>query len=149
MPSTATRWGASIVALISATPQTVRYFWRSASITHAKRACRELIERASARHGALAVDARTAVTEVGTRRITRDGSDEGIQATARLTPFETVAQPAIVPALLMATATLGLGSSGLSWTIEPLASQVEATIEPDCGSKAAPTTIPLELTAVA
>jgi hypothetical protein len=50
--------------------------------------------------------------------------------------------------LLIATATLGFGSFGLSFAIAPLASQVEATMDPDAGSKAAPTTVPLELTAV-
>jgi hypothetical protein len=49
----------------------------------------------------------------------------------------------------MATATLGLGSSGLSFTIVPLASHVEATIDPEAGSNEAPTAVPLELTAVA
>jgi hypothetical protein len=49
----------------------------------------------------------------------------------------------------MATATLGFGSFGLSLTIDPLASQVEATMDPDDGSKSAPTTVPFELTAVA
>ena len=107
------------------------------------------MERGSARHGALAVDARTAATEVGARIRTGDACDEGFQITARLTPFETAAQPAIVPALLMATATLGFGSSGLSFTIVLLASHVEATIDPEAGSKAAPTTVPFELTAVA
>jgi hypothetical protein len=49
----------------------------------------------------------------------------------------------------MATATLGFGSSGLSFTIAPLASHVEATMDPEAGSKSAPTTVPVELTAVA
>jgi hypothetical protein len=49
----------------------------------------------------------------------------------------------------MATATLGLGSSGLSLAILPLVNHVEATIEPETGSKSAPTTVPLEFTAVA
>jgi hypothetical protein len=66
-----------------------------------------------------------------------------------LAPLATAAQPAIVPGLLMATATLGLGSTGLSLTIAPSASQVEATIEPEVGSKSAPTTVPVEFTAVA
>jgi len=66
-----------------------------------------------------------------------------------LTPLDTAAQPAIVPGLLMATATLGLGSFGLSLTIAPLASHVDATIEAEAGSKPAPTTTPFEFTAVA
>jgi hypothetical protein len=107
------------------------------------------MERASARHGALALDARAAVTDVGARRIECDGCDEGIQITARLTPLETAAQPAIMPELLTATATLGLGSSGLSFAIEPFVSHIDATMDPDAGSKAAPTTVPFELTAVA
>jgi hypothetical protein len=51
--------------------------------------------------------------------------------------------------LLMATATLGFGSPGLSFTMAPFASHVEATIDPDAGSKSAPTTVPFEFTAVA
>jgi hypothetical protein len=50
--------------------------------------------------------------------------------------------------LLIATATLGFGSPGLNFTIAPFASHVEATIDPDAGSKSAPTTVPFELTAV-
>jgi hypothetical protein len=80
---------------------------------------------------------------------TGDACDEGFQMTARLTPFETAAQPAIVPKVLMATATLGLESSGLSFTIAPLTSHADATMDPDAGSNAAPTTVPFELTAVA
>src|SRR6184192_4376210 len=111
---------------------------RSALITQAKRAWREEMERGSARHGALAVDTR-AVTEVGASRATPDACDEGFQITAWLTPLETTAQPAIVPVLLMPTATLGFGSSGLSLTIPPLASHAEATMDPEAGSKSAPT----------
>jgi hypothetical protein len=51
--------------------------------------------------------------------------------------------------LLIATATLGFGSPGLNFTIAPFASQVEATMDPDAGSKSAPTTVPFELIAVA
>lgn len=107
-----------------------------------------MIELGSARHGALAADRRTA-TDVGARITTGDACNEGFQITAWLTPLETTAHPAIVPALLIATATLGLGSSGLSFTIAPLASHVEATMDPEPGSKLAPTMVPLELTAVA
>jgi hypothetical protein len=49
----------------------------------------------------------------------------------------------------MATAMLGFGSLGLSFTIPPLASHLEATMDPEAGSKSAPTTVPFELTAVA
>jgi hypothetical protein len=55
----------------------------------------------------------------------------------------------MVPRSLIATATLGFGSPGLSFVIEPFESQVEATIEPDAGSKSAPTAVPFELIAVA
>jgi len=82
-------------------------------------------------------------------RAVGEACDEGFQMTAWFTPLEIAAQPAIVPRLLMATATLGFGSFGLSLTIAPFESQVEATIDPDDGSKSAPTTAPLELTAVA
>jgi len=53
---------------------------RSALTTHAKRACRELMERGSERHGALAVDIRT-VAVVGAR-IMGDACDDGFQITA-------------------------------------------------------------------
>jgi hypothetical protein len=66
-----------------------------------------------------------------------------------LPPFETVAQPAIVPELLIATATLAFGSSRLSLTIPPAFGHVVATMEPDDGSSAAPTIAPVEFTAVA
>jgi hypothetical protein len=111
------------------------------------------MERAAARHGELAVDT-CADTDVVARTAIGDTTDgdaceEGFQITAWLTPFEIAAQPAIVPRLLMATATLGLASLGLSLTIAPFASHVEATMDPEDGSKSAPTTVPFELTAVA
>ena len=107
-----------------------------------------MIERGLVRHAELALDARMA-TDVGTLRPAPELGAAGFQITAWLTPFETAAHPAMVPASLTATATLGFGSWGLSLTIEPLATQADATIEPDPGSKSAPIAVPLELTAVA
>jgi hypothetical protein len=113
-----------------------------------------MIERGSARQGALAVVTREVVgvgawiPKAGAIAV-GEACDEAFQITAWFTPFETAAQPATVPTLLMATATLGFGSPGLSFTMAPFASHVEATIDPDAGSKSAPTTVPFEFTAVA
>jgi len=48
----------------------------------------------------------------------------------------------------MAMAVLKL-ESGSSLTIAPSRSQMEATMEPEAGSKSAPTIVPFEFTAVA
>jgi hypothetical protein len=60
-----------------------------------------------------------------------------------------VAQPAIVPALLIATAMLAFTSLGLSFTMPPAEGHAVATIDPDAASRLAPTTVPLALIAVA
>jgi hypothetical protein len=65
-----------------------------------------------------------------------------------LTPLENAAQPAMVPKLLIATATLGFASA-VSFEIEPDADHALAIIDPEPGSKSAPTIVPSEFTAAA
>jgi hypothetical protein len=79
-------------------------------LTQVKSACRDVIERALARHPELALDTRMA-TDVGTLRPAPELGVAGFQITAWLTPLETAAHPAIVPA---SVAGAGMDSVRLS-----------------------------------
>ena len=124
------------------------YRFRSAFATHEYSAARDVIERASARHLELTVENRVGIAN-GALRFERVELDDVFQITAWFTPLDVAAQPAIVPTLLIATAMLALTSLGLSLKMPPSGAQDVATIEPEAGSRLAPTTVPLALIAVA